>query len=685
MWHPTPDKDQSFSLPGFLDPLIEKLAEKVHDRWAERRLEEGWTLGKRRDDAAKTTPNLVAYDKLTETEKAYDRATAIATIKNLYTEGYRVVPDMDTTSVGGSETKLVETFLADPESHRLEEADALWRSQPPDFWGRHPQLLLGLARFASNAGWPLLAYDMASRTLTQTSADGRKISAETEAKLRHLAVLSLMEVGALERAAEELGEIRDGRWIDGDLEGLRGRLAKMRGLRAATPEQAKDCFLEAGSIYASAYRDARARFQRDKAVKAGTTAYYLGINAATMNAWAGDTAAAATLADEVLEICDAVQHGNKLGESETAWLEATRGEAHLLRGATGDAGQAYRAAARALHKQWRPLQSMRRQALETARRINAPREEIETWFKMPQICVRGFPGLQEKRPPKNSIVFYFLHDASQLENAANLLASCSEFHLGFEKGHACFRASLDERGAKTLDKIESSCTRIIGRKDQFVMGEQMSPVLARLLFRGAVLLRAQELDLAPSDLPPLDRCRGGGTFRALLCAEAKGYSRLDQQMLQVFVRDFLGCIGKVIARYKDDLLTVKTAGDGLFAVFRSLDEAVRFSLELRDAVAQTDWGALGLPPDLGLRITLDAGPMLEITDPVTGRTDVAGRLVNRAARIEPITPVNHVYASRTLASLALALGVPGVRFEYAGETPLPKGFGAFQLYHLTAA
>ncbi|MFM8808906.1 MAG: adenylate cyclase, partial [Chthoniobacterales bacterium] len=92
-----------------------------------------------------------------------------------------------------------------------------------------------------------------------------------------------------------------------------------------------------------------------------------------------------------------------------------------------------------------------------------------------------------------------------------------------------------------------------------------------------------------------------------------------------------------------------------------------------------------MPDDLGLRISLDAGPMLEFTDPVTGNTDVAGRLVNRAARIEPITPVNHVYASRTLAALALAMEIPGVRFEYAGETPLPKGFGAFQLYHLTAA
>ena len=105
----------------------------------------------------------------------------------------------------------------------------------------------------------------------------------------------------------------------------------------------------------------------------------------------------------------------------------------------------------------------------------------------------------------------------------------------------------------------------------------------------------------------------------------------------------------------------------------------------RVAVARTDWAERGLPADLGLRISLDAGTMLEFTDPVSRHTDVAGQLVNRAARIEPITPVNQVYVSRTLASLALALDVTGVRFEYAGETSLPKGFGSLQLYHLTSA
>jgi class 3 adenylate cyclase len=219
--------------------------------------------------------------------------------------------------------------------------------------------------------------------------------------------------------------------------------------------------------------------------------------------------------------------------------------------------------------------------------------------------------------------------------------------------------------------------------------EDISPSLARVFFCGCALLRGRELDTAVADLPrlkPADfhfQTEPGVPFRAVLCADAKGYSRLDAPQLRIFAREFLGRVGSMVDRVRAQTVTVKTAGDGLFVVFKELPDAIRFGLELRDTMRKTDWGLFGLPEDLGLRISLDAGPVLEFDDPVSGARDVAGSLVNRAARIEPITPVNHVYASRTVAALATAMALPGVRFEYAGETPLPKGFGAFQLYHLT--
>lgn len=674
-WTPPPDESSSVQLPDFLAPLVERLAEKIHNRWAAKRLEEGWTFGPERNDKLRTTPNLVEYASLPEIEKEYDRATAIATMRNLYADGYRVTR-ADIARSDSGEADAVAARLSTGDPLRFETADLLWRGHNTEFWQAHPELLLALANKCSNAGWPLLAFDMTSRAL---AAPGEKpLSAPLQDKLRHVAVLSLMEVGALDKAAAELAKIRSDEWIEGDLHGLRGRLAKARGLRTKDTEEAARHFLEARDIYLAAYRAAHTDFSRSKERADGAAAYYLGINAATMSAWAGRSDEARALAGEVLETCDALA-----GPTIDPWLEATRGEAHLLRAELRQAGEAYRRSAAALRGQWRPLQSMRRQALETAGRTGLPREEIEKWFEMPSLRARGYRGSAAPKPPRGSIVFYYLRGAEQLADAEEICAESAEFHLCLAQPLSSFPA---EEAAR-LDKLIASSTRLIGKEDQAVAGDTNISPLAPLLFRGAVLLRAMELDIAPQNLPALAECVPDGpiALRALLCADAKGYSRLDNRLLAVFVKDYLGCIGEVVDKFRDRMLTVKTAGDGLFIVFRDLAGAVHFSLALRDATCAIDWAARGMPEDLGLRISLDAGPMLEFTDPITGRIDVAGRLVNRAARIEPITPVNHVYASRTLAALALAMEVPGVRFEYAGETPLPKGFGAFQLYHLTAA
>lgn len=84
--------DAAVALPPELLALAEHLAERVHDVWARGRLDEGWVYGDRRDDAARTHPGLVPYDELPDTEKAYDRHTALATIRALHSLGYRVVP-----------------------------------------------------------------------------------------------------------------------------------------------------------------------------------------------------------------------------------------------------------------------------------------------------------------------------------------------------------------------------------------------------------------------------------------------------------------------------------------------------------------------------------------------------------------------------------------------------------------
>ena len=55
-------------------------------------------------------------------------------------------------------------------------------------------------------------------------------------------------------------------------------------------------------------------------------------------------------------------------------------------------------------------------------------------------------------------------------------------------------------------------------------------------------------------------------------------------------------------------------------------------------MSETRWAKLGLPEGMNLRVAIHAGPVYLGQDPVTGNTTCFGSNVNRAARIEPITP-----------------------------------------------
>ena len=56
------------------------------------RLAEGWSYGVRRDDRDKRHPCLVPYDNLPESEKEYDRITALGTLKAILSLGYTILP-----------------------------------------------------------------------------------------------------------------------------------------------------------------------------------------------------------------------------------------------------------------------------------------------------------------------------------------------------------------------------------------------------------------------------------------------------------------------------------------------------------------------------------------------------------------------------------------------------------------
>lgn len=92
MYHPEPVDTSDITLPEELLELTEQIAENVHDVWAMGRIAEGWVYGERKDPQKKTTPLLVPFKALPESEKAYDRNTALETIKLIIRLGYRLEP-----------------------------------------------------------------------------------------------------------------------------------------------------------------------------------------------------------------------------------------------------------------------------------------------------------------------------------------------------------------------------------------------------------------------------------------------------------------------------------------------------------------------------------------------------------------------------------------------------------------
>ena len=80
-------------LPEELMPLVEQMAKNVHEVWAQSRLEQGWIYGIERNDVLKHHPCLIPYEDLPEIEKAYDRDTAIGTLKLMVKLGFKISKD----------------------------------------------------------------------------------------------------------------------------------------------------------------------------------------------------------------------------------------------------------------------------------------------------------------------------------------------------------------------------------------------------------------------------------------------------------------------------------------------------------------------------------------------------------------------------------------------------------------
>ncbi|MCU6720592.1 RyR domain-containing protein [Porcipelethomonas ammoniilytica] len=93
MYLPKPIDTSAVSLSEDLLSLTEKIAANVHDVWAVGRIAEGWTYGEEKNVELKTTPCLVPYDELPESEKDFDRNTAMETLRLIVKMGYKITKE----------------------------------------------------------------------------------------------------------------------------------------------------------------------------------------------------------------------------------------------------------------------------------------------------------------------------------------------------------------------------------------------------------------------------------------------------------------------------------------------------------------------------------------------------------------------------------------------------------------
>jgi ryanodine receptor 2 len=85
---PSPMTLEIDQLPEVLRGMLEKMAENVHEGWAYQKMAEGWSFGEIYDRMLKKHPSLKPYAELDESQKNYDRNTALATISFMMNEGY---------------------------------------------------------------------------------------------------------------------------------------------------------------------------------------------------------------------------------------------------------------------------------------------------------------------------------------------------------------------------------------------------------------------------------------------------------------------------------------------------------------------------------------------------------------------------------------------------------------------
>jgi hypothetical protein len=383
-------------------------------------------------------------------------------------------------------------------------------------------------------GEPLLAYNV---------ADAGALRWPGNVRLRRLQALALARSGDAERANRLLSELAQAGTDDVETLGVLAGTHKELGVAERDVAQ-RDAHLEAAyRLYAQGYATSVQR-------GAAASAYYTGINAATMAVLHGQIDEARWLAADVQRICSSSPAGNGDDGAEY-WRQATLGEAALILGDAPAATRHYADAMALAHGRYGDLSKTRRQARMLASHLAIDDTWLEEVLRIPPVLVcTGHmidqPGRVTPRFPAEleAVVAGAIDSSIDAIRpvAAYGSAACGADILCLERVQALggethvvlpfppeeFRHTSVEFangnwGAR-FERLLASAHSITITSDHRATGSVAPYEYANLVFTGMGQLRAQLLDTVLFGLAVWDRRRGapGGAASLVSAWERRG-------------------------------------------------------------------------------------------------------------------------------------------------------------------
>lgn len=160
---------------------------------------------------------------------------------------------------------------------------------------------------------------------------------------------------------------------------------------------------------------------------------------------------------------------------------------------------------------------------------------------------------------------------------------------------------------------------------------------------------------------------------SIVFADVSGFGAMTEGEVHAFSETLLPQCTRLARTH--ETAYCNTWGDAIVAYFGSVDQALTYALELRDTFRNRNWSGSAEDPyvrPLKVRIALHTADVFVSEDDSVPGGQVFGTQVSLAARIEPITTPNEVFATEVAVAALKSTGRAGVSIKKLGVVTLPK-------------